>query len=202
MCDTVKKEILTFIFDGYADWESAYICAELNAEDTEYVVKTISFDKFPKKSMAGFTVIPDYTIDEYPKAFAMLLLIGGKAWQEKQNEKVKPIVDYAVAQGIPVGAICGATFFMAENGYLDQVKHTSNTLEFMKAQAPHYRGDAYYIEKQAASDQNIITANGTATLEFAKEILLCLKVKSKKQIEQWYQFNKQGFYKNECYPIY
>ena len=27
----MKKEVLVFIFDGYADWESAYICSELNA---------------------------------------------------------------------------------------------------------------------------------------------------------------------------
>ncbi|WP_274600968.1 hypothetical protein [Clostridium yunnanense] len=32
----MKKEILAFIFDGYDDWESAYICSMLNAPETEY----------------------------------------------------------------------------------------------------------------------------------------------------------------------
>lgn len=27
----MKKEVLVFIFDGYADWESPYICCELNS---------------------------------------------------------------------------------------------------------------------------------------------------------------------------
>ncbi|MBA9084117.1 hypothetical protein FHR92_000571 [Fontibacillus solani] len=44
----MKKEVLIFIFDGYADWEPAYICSELNSTDSEYVIKTLSLDKTPK----------------------------------------------------------------------------------------------------------------------------------------------------------
>lgn len=190
----MKKEILTFIFDGYADWEGAYICSELNASETDYVVKTLSFDKEPKKSMGGFRTIPDYSINDYPKEFAMLLLIGGNAWMEKKNNNIKPVVDYAFQHSIPVGAICGATFFMGENGYLDNRKHTSNTLEFLKLQSPDYKGESNYIEEQAVSDCNVITANGTATLEFAKEIMLYLKTKPVDKINEWYNFNKMGFY--------
>lgn len=190
----MKKEVLTFIFDGYADWESSYICSELNREESKYCIKTISFDKEPKFSMGGFKIIPDYSIDNYPENFAALLLIGGDAWMEKKNNAVKPVVEYAVANNITVGAICGATFFMGENGYLDNVKHTSNTLEFLKIQSPHYKGDKNYIEKQAVSDKGIITANGTGTLEFAKEIMISLKTKPLDQINNWYKFNKKGFY--------
>ena len=49
--DEMKKEVLVFIFDGYADWESAYVCAELNDPETEYIVKTLSLDKQEKISM-------------------------------------------------------------------------------------------------------------------------------------------------------
>lgn len=111
----MKKEILTFIFDGYADWESAYICSQLNSDSMNYEVKTISFDKEPKTSMGGFKVIPDYSINDYPKEFALLLLIGGKAWMENKNNKVKSLVDYAVNHNIPVGAICAATFLFAQH---------------------------------------------------------------------------------------
>lgn len=189
----MKKEILTFIFDGYADYESAYICSELNAPETDYVVKTLSFDKEPKISMGGFRTIPDYSINDYPNEFAMLLLIGGNAWIEKKNNNIKPIVDYAFEHNIPVASICGATFFMGENGYLDKRKHTSNTLEFLKLQSPHYKGEGNYIEKQAVSDCNVITANGTAALEYAKEIMLYLKAKPADEIDKWYKFNKMGF---------
>ena len=83
----MKKEILTFIFDGYADWESAYICSNLNKENGDYIVKTVSFDKEPKTSMGGFRVIPDYSLEDYPKEFSLLLLIGGEAWIDRKNNK-------------------------------------------------------------------------------------------------------------------
>ena len=191
----MKKEVLMFVFEGFADWESAYVGAKIN-ESEEYVVKTVSVNKVPKNSMAGFKVIPDYTIENYPKEFAMLLLIGGQAWQEKKNDEVKNLVDYAVTHQIPVGAICGATFFLAECGYLDSRKHTSNTLEFLKHQVSSYKGEGYYREKQAVSDNGIITANGTATLEFSREVLKLLQAMPEDKIEEWYQFHKQGFYKN------
>jgi len=190
----VKKEVLVFIFDGYADWESAYICAELNSPESDYIVKTLSLDKEPKISMGGFRIIPDYSVSDYPKDFAMLLLIGGYAWMKQKNNAVKPVVAHAVEQHIPVGAICNAANFMAENGYLDTIRHSGNTLKFMKSQAPHYKGDCNFIEQQAVCDADIITANGTASLEFAREIMLCLNVKTPEKIEEWYKFNKVGLY--------
>lgn len=189
----MKKEILVFIFDGYADWECAYICSELNKLEDKYVVKTIGVDREPKKSMGGFTVIPDYSIDECPSDFEMILLIGGEAWEQKKNNSIKAVVDYAIKKNILVAAICGATIFLGEEGYLDEVKHTSNTLDYLKAYAPSYRGTKNYIERQAVNDRNIITANGTATLELAREIMIYLDAKPKKNINEWYEFNKKGF---------
>jgi putative intracellular protease/amidase len=190
----MKKEVLVFIFDGYADWESSYICCELNAPETDYIVKTLSLDKEPKISMGGFRIIPDYSVSDYPKNFEMLLLIGGYAWMEKKNNAIKPVVEYAIKHHMTVAAICNAANFMAENGYLDNIRHSGNTLEFMKAQSPHYKGDCNFEEKQAVCDSDIITANGTATLEFAREIMLYLNVKPVEKIDEWYKFNKLGFY--------
>lgn len=190
----MKKEVLVFIFDGYTDWESAYICSELNAPETDYVVKTLSLNKESKISMGGFRIIPDYSVSDYPKSFEMLLLIGGYAWKEHKNNDIQPVVEYAIEHHIPVATICNATNFMAENGYLDNIRHSGNTLEYMKSQAPNYKGDSNFIEKQAVCDSGIITANGTASLEFAREIMLCLKVKSAEKIDEWYKFNKLGFY--------
>ena len=41
---------------------------------------------------------------------------------------------------------------------------------------------------------NIVTANGTAQLEFARECLLALEVGTPQEVEAWYGFNKSGFY--------
>ena len=67
------KQILVFIFDGYADWEPAYVCAQLNAPATGYAVKTIGLDRAPKVSMGGFRVTPDFTVADYPRDAGLLL---------------------------------------------------------------------------------------------------------------------------------
>ncbi|TQR30912.1 hypothetical protein C7Y47_15360 [Lysinibacillus sphaericus] len=59
---------------------------------------------------------------------------------------------------------------------------------------PIYCGSEFYIEKQCVNFGDLITANGTATLEFAKEIMNHLKVYSEEKIQKWYDFNKNGFY--------
>ncbi|MGL5270572.1 MAG: type 1 glutamine amidotransferase family protein [Selenomonadaceae bacterium] len=190
----MKKEVLVFIFDGYADWESAYVCTELNAPETEYTVKTFSLDKQAKVSMAGFKVLPDYSVEDFPKQFSLLLLTGGYAWMQQLNDAVLPVVKYAVERNIPVAAICNAANFMAQQGYLDQIAHSGNTVSFMQQQAPRYKGADRFLEKQAVSDKNIITANGSATLEFARDILLLLKAKPEAEIIKWYKMHKDGYY--------
>ncbi|EMB66459.1 type 1 glutamine amidotransferase family protein [Streptococcus mutans] len=190
----MKNDILVYVFDGYADWEPAYVCSELNRQDSPFQIKTISLDKQPKKSMGGFCVMPDYDISNYPKKFKLLIIPGGDSWLAGENTDILPVVDYAARQQIPIAAICAATSFLAENAYLDHVKHTGNTLEFMKKGAPSYRGEDFYVEEQAVSDGGIVTANGTAALEFAREIFFLLHVKNPQEIEDWYHFNKVGFY--------
>ncbi len=37
----MKKQVLIFIFDSYADWEPAYLSSELNSTETEYVVVVV-----------------------------------------------------------------------------------------------------------------------------------------------------------------
>lgn len=74
------------------------------------------------------------------------------------------------------------------------ISDTSNDLNDLKQWAGStYTGEIKYIAKQAVHDKNIITANGTASMEFAKEVLLALKVASEDQIMQWYNFHKLGY---------
>ena len=58
-------------------------------------------------------------------------------------------------------------------------------------------GDNYtnkdgYVNKQAVSDNRIVTANGTGYLEFAKELLLLLENDTPEHIDMFYRFNKLG----------
>ncbi|WP_256719052.1 hypothetical protein [Paenibacillus odorifer] len=67
-------------------------------------------------------------------------------------------------------------------------------MDYLKQNAPNYKGEANYIEKQAVSSEYIITANGTASLEFAREVMKKLEGFPIEAVEGWYKFFKDGFY--------
>ena len=50
------------------------------------------------------------------------------------------------------------------------------------------------MHRHAVLDHDVITAKGTAALEFAQEVLRALLVSTEEQIKGWYDFHKLGFY--------
>lgn len=186
------KKVLVFLTDGFADWEASYVTAELNKSSTGYQVETVALDKEPKISMGGLKVLPDYSMDDAPETFSMLILPGGTTWREEKNQKIEKLVKDCFDQNIPVAAICDATTFLGMHGFLDHSRHTGNSLPYLKEGAPAYRGEEHYIAQPSVRDNGLITANGTAALEFTREILLELNVRDEKDIENWYGFFKKG----------
>ena len=188
-----KKTVLVYVFDGFADWESSYVCAELNQTDG-FEVRTVAPDRAPKHSMGGLAVLPDYALDDVPEEFAALLLIGGNPWLDPTSgiDAVLPLVRRARAQGALVGGICNAASFLAEHGFLDDCAHTGNTLEYVQQCAPHYRGGEHFVEAQAVADSGVVTANGSAALEFAREVLRELNAKD--DPDAWFKLHTDGFY--------
>ena len=114
--------------------------------------------------------------------------------KEPVSELIVPLVEKAVKENKLVAGICNASVFLGMHGFLNEVKHTSNTLDYLKQYAgDKYTGDSNYINKQAVRDGNIVTANGTGQLEFCKEILYALEADTTDAIEESYLFYKNGF---------
>jgi len=200
----MKREIAIFIANNYADWEIAFISAELNRSNDEFKIQYISVSKEPVTSMGGLTVIPDYSISEYLEiastSLNMLLLCGGTVWKEQEYDMpmVKKLVDWCIENTVPIAAICDATTFLAYHSYLNTVEHTGNSLEYIVSQCNKYIGQEYFIEKQCVINNQFITANGTSTLEFSREIMKFLKVNFVPYtIDEWYNFNKNGIFATE-----
>jgi putative intracellular protease/amidase len=189
------KKVLVFVTDGFADWEASYVTAEINKPETGYQVQTIAIDKDPKVSMGGFTVLPDFSLQGAPLEFEMLIIPGGTGWREEKNQQAKQLVDYCFEHDIPVAAICDATTFLGIHGYLDQLKHTGNSLPYLKEGAPDYRGEENYIADQSVSDGCLITANGSGAVEFSRDILRKLGVLEGEELDRWYDIFKNGFIK-------
>ncbi|MEW4414861.1 type 1 glutamine amidotransferase family protein [Clostridium sp. AN503] len=189
-----KKIILFVILEKYADWEGAYLSSALSMlGQGVYESKTVSMTKEAVSSIGGFHALPDYDIYSVPDDYEALILIGGMSWRTEAAQQVKPLVEKCFEAGRVLGGICDASAFLGTTGVLNQVKHTSNDLEDMKAWAGEvYTGEEYYRREQAVADGNIVTANGTAALEFAREVLLALKAAPEEKIMEWYSFHKLG----------
>lgn len=193
-----KKEVLIFLLNEFADWEYAFIAPLLHAGlepgRAKYTVKTLSVTKQPVTSIGNFNVIPDYDLNTMPDNFAGLLLIGGMQWFSNEAKQIVPIVKKAIENNKVVGGICNASVFLGMNGFLNNIKHTSNTLEYLKQYAGEtYTGDNNYINEQAVRDGNIVTANGTGYLEFCKETLYALNADTPEEIDRNYNFYKLGW---------
>lgn len=195
------KEVLVVILDEYADWEAAPLASALNQQpetegaEQKYRVKTVSLTREPVKSIGGFSVLPDYDLASVPDDFAAVILIGGNSWRKDASGQVMELVQKALDRNLVVGAICDATVFAGKNGLLNSVEHTSNRSEELKEWAgTNYTGEASYLHQQVVRSGNIITANGTAFLEFAKEVLLALEAFPQEETEEWYQIFKVGYH--------
>lgn len=192
----MKKNVLFVILDQYADWEAAYLSSLLLALGRDkFVVKTVSLTKDPIHSLGGFTVLPDYDIQSVPQDFEGVILIGGMSWRTEAARQVEPLVKDALSKGKVVAGICDASAFLGTIGVLNAIDHTSNDINDLKQWAGEaYTGEKNYMKQDVVRSHNVITANGTATLEFAKEVMIALNVASENKIQEWYNFYKLGIY--------
>lgn len=192
----MKKTILFVILQQFADWEAAYISSAITMlGQGQYEIKTVSLSKDQVSSIGGFQVLPDHDMASVPKDYEALILIGGLTWRSENTEQIKMLVEECCQKGKVLGGICDASAFLGTIGVLNTVNHTSNDLNDLKQWAGDgYTGEAKFIAKQAVRDGNIITANGTAPMEFAKEILLALQAAGEDKISEWYNFHKLGVY--------
>lgn len=178
------------VFDGLSDWEPGLAVAEIN-KSNDYHVKTVGFNQDVVITMGGVSIVPDCTLKEinYNDA-AILILPGGQLWENDPVIDLFPVVRKFIDLKIPVAAICGPTVFLASHGFVENVKHTSNGKEYLKNLIGEYEGRDLYVNQPSVSDKGIITANGIASVEFARDILDELNIYDEETLKRWYDFFK------------
>jgi putative intracellular protease/amidase len=183
-----RKTVFYFVFDGFADWEASHALAGIN-KSNKFRIVTIGLDKNPKRSMAGIDVLP--AVDFIPWVdlrdidalnTAMLILPGGSGWRDAANDRIADLVCHCIRHQIPVAAIGEAVMFLTE---LDVAVYSSHT-DYLPVQ----RDRAQYegIITQAIPDTDIITADGTAAIEFTRTIFEALKIANDENVRQWFQY--------------
>jgi len=188
------------LYDGYADWEIAFVLPFLNDPDFQqqpgrWKVQTVGRQGgVPVRSFGGLQVTPALSLaDLRPADSALLLLPGGMGWDDADaHADLVAAVSGFVDAGVPVAAICGATAGLARAGLLDDRRHTSNGLPYLKHVVPGYRGEAHYLDDDAVTDRGVITAGGVQPIAFAREIFSLLGVYEPKMLAAWERLYRHG----------
>ena len=195
----MKQKVLFIILNEYTDWEGAFLSTALHVGvipggEIKYEVHTVAPTLDAVRSIGGFRTLPDYSFEYMPKDYAALVLIGGNRWDSPEAELFVPLVREALDKDKIIGAICNGASFLCSHGFLNNVKHTGNGLDQLKKWGDIvYTNAENYVEAQAVSDKNIVTANGVGHLEFTREMLLLLEANTPENIASWYDFYKNGF---------
>lgn len=183
------------VYDTLADWEVGAATAHIangnwHREPGKFQVKTVGLSTEPITTMGRMRVTPDLAIaDLDPADSAMLILPGADLWV---GEELIPFAHKArqfVEAGVPIAAICGATFGLAREGLLDDRAHTSNAAEYLVYSG--YSGADRYVEVPAVTDRDVITADGMSPFEFAREVFARLDLYEPRVLDAWYQLYAQ-----------
>lgn len=186
----MSKKLVIYLPEGFADWEGAYLMPELVENKRSFI--TVSESGKPVTSIGGLKVTPDAALgDVVISDIQGLVLIGSDGWVDPaKNQKVLALAGQLLNQGTLLAAICAATVALGRVGLLDNHKHTSNDLDFLKKINPTYKGEKNYLDQLAVQDKNLITAAGIGPIEFTLEIMRALDIYSEEKRKHWFAMFK------------
>jgi putative intracellular protease/amidase len=185
------------VYDALADWEYGYAVAGVNdpqfqREPGRYRVVTVAETGDPVTTAGGVRIVPELTLDQLsPQGSAMLVMPGAHSWHTSGNTAMATAARRFLDAGVPVAAICGGTFGLANAGVLDDYDHTSSALEYLKM-AEGYHGEARYRDEPAVTDRGLITAGPAHALDFARAIFAQLELYAPETLEAWYGYYRTG----------
>lgn len=180
-----RKTVHLAVYDTFADWETGHTTAHL--AQNGFTVRTVGPTTAPVTTMGGLRVQPDLALaDLDPADSALLILTGASAWDT--GDGLSPFAGKARAfldAGVPVAAICGATAGLAREGLLDDRPHTSAVSFYLAATG--YKGGEHYVDTDAVTAGDLITAGPTEPVALAREVFARLGVYDGEKLDAWYR---------------
>ncbi|MFE7776623.1 DJ-1/PfpI family protein [Streptomyces sp. NPDC057445] len=183
---TTRTVVHLAVYDTFADWETGHSTAWLARSG--FTVRTVGpVADEPVTTIGGLRVRPDLALaDLAPEDSALLILAGADLWDS--GDELAPFARKArefLDAGVPVAAICGATAGLAREGLLDERRHTSAVSFYLAATG--YQGGEHYVETDAVTDGDLITAGPTEPVAFAREVLGRLGALEGGKLDAWYR---------------
>lgn len=141
---------IVIIYDECCIYEIANTNYYLNYTGAD--VAFVGIKKAPVKSMEGFSINPDYTIDEIDISDVRSLIIPGGNIQNICTNEIKSLIKKVFERGKLVAAICAAVDLIEDAGILDGISSTHGT------------------DEDCLCDKNVITARANAYVDFGIEV--------------------------------
>ncbi|MGP3977191.1 DJ-1/PfpI family protein [Streptomyces sp. 8N114] len=183
------------VYDTVADWEYGHAVAHLPGG-----VRTVGLTGSTVTTKGGVRIEPDMTLDGLrPVDSRMLILPGADSWIGGALADFAYTAREFLHAGVPVAAICGAVFGLADEGLLDERAHTSAAPEFLQA-ANGYQGGALYRDADAVTDRDLITAGPTEPVAFAREIFTRLGTYEPPVVDAFYRLHQHS--DPEAYAVF
>ncbi|WP_102275369.1 DJ-1/PfpI family protein [Cytobacillus massiliigabonensis] len=176
----MKPKVLLFIFNGYCEFEIASAISMLR--DT-HDLHTFSLKKLPCYSEAGLITMPNFSIDEInPNKYEILIIPGGDLKPIANAEELFVLVNNFFNLGKNIAAICSGVYVLAKAGVLNNLSYTV-TLSKEQRNFLGVFDERNYRYKEIVIQENVITAQGHAYVEFGIQVAKMVRETSTEIIE-------------------
>ncbi|GAA3549565.1 type 1 glutamine amidotransferase family protein [Microlunatus spumicola] len=184
-------DVVLYATDTMADWEYGYLTAGLAwVEGGPYRLRVLGEGPGPVTTKGRLRLMTDGGLDEVDEdATALLVLPGADTWAAGHDVALA-LARRLLARGVPVAAICGATYGLARVGLLDERDHTSNAPDFLLPTG--YAGADRYRDAPVVEDRDLITAGATKPVDFAAAVFRRLDVFPPAVVDAWHGLYTTG----------
>lgn len=190
-----RRKIALYATDTMADWEYAYLTTQIAeaeaARPGHFELVLVGDGLEPVTSLGGLPLQPSADVGALADdgQLAALVIPGGNHYGTG-HERLVGSVGALLARGVPVAAICGATFLLARAGFLDARRHTSNDPAFLGMSG--YSGGENYVAESVVTDQGLTTASGVRPVQFTAEVMRRVDLCPEAVIAAWENLNITG----------
>jgi putative intracellular protease/amidase len=188
------RDVVLYATDTMADWEYAHLTVGLATAAQEqpdrFRLRVLADGQDLVTTAGRLRLLTDGDLGEVvADDIALLVLPGADTWFDG-HQRVLDLARTMLDRGTPVAAICGATNGLARAGLLDSRRHTSNALDFLTPSG--YAGTEHYMDEKVVDDDGLITAPGTAPVDFTAAVFRRLQVFPPVIIDAWYGLYTTG----------
>ncbi len=186
------RTIAIYATNTMADWEFAYLTPQITLAEQlkpgRFQLVFVGEDLSPVTTLGGLSITPTMILEQIltDEDLAILVIPGGNTYGSG-HEKLETAAKDLINRNIPVAAICGATYFLARIGLLNDRDHTSNAQQFLASTG--YTGSNRYQEEPAVTDRGIITASGLNAVPFTAAIMREIELLPDSVVNAWESLN-------------